>query len=140
MKKWTRAMALFFALAMVAAACSSDGAAEDAADGGAEDSGEEAAAFSPGSPECVAPADPGGGWDFTCRTIGQMFEDLDVTGNVVITNQPGGGGGVAFSDIAGNRNDATDLVIAASPAPSSARRRGWPCDETSSSVVMTAKP
>ena len=81
-------------------------------DGGSE----EASSFSPGSPECVAPADAGGGWDFTCRSIGQLFEDLGLTSNVVVTNQPGGGGGVAFADVAANRNDNDDLVIAASPA------------------------
>ncbi|MEM7326677.1 MAG: tripartite tricarboxylate transporter substrate-binding protein, partial [Actinomycetota bacterium] len=85
----------------------------DSDDGAAE---EAAAGFTPGSPECVAPADAGGGWDFTCRSIGQLFEDLGLTSNVVVTNQPGGGGGVAFSDVAGNRNDNSDLVIAASPA------------------------
>ncbi|MEM9651354.1 MAG: tripartite tricarboxylate transporter substrate-binding protein [Actinomycetota bacterium] len=85
----------------------------DSDDGAAE---EGAAGFTPGSPECVAPADAGGGWDFTCRSIGQLFEDLGLTSNVVVTNQPGGGGGVAFSDVAGNRNDNSDLVIAASPA------------------------
>ena len=27
--------------------------------------------------ECIAPANPGGGWDFTCRAIGKiMFERL----------------------------------------------------------------
>ena len=72
--------------------------------------------YVPASPECVAPSDPGGGWDFTCRTIGQLFEDLGLTSNVVTTNQPGGGGGVAFADIAANRSDNSDLVIAASPA------------------------
>jgi putative tricarboxylic transport membrane protein len=81
-----------------------------------EQDGETAAAFSPASPECVAPADAGGGWDFTCRSIGQLFEDLGLTSNVVVTNQPGGGGGVAFSDVAANRGDNSDLVIAASPA------------------------
>jgi putative tricarboxylic transport membrane protein len=45
-----------------------------------------------------------------------LFESLGLTGNVVVTNQPGGGGGVAFSDVAANRNDSNDLVIAASPA------------------------
>jgi putative tricarboxylic transport membrane protein len=64
----------------------------------------------------VAPADAGGGWDFTCRSIGQLFEDLGLTSNVIVTNQPGGGGGVAFSDVAANRADEDDLVIAASPA------------------------
>ncbi len=152
MKQWTRALALLFALAMVAAACGADDAAEnavdeateaveDAAEDVMEDDGEEdameddgeedameeedaeaeetdesAAGYAPGSPECVAPADAGGGWDFTCRSIGQLFEDLGLTSNVVVTNQPGGGGGVAFADVAGNRADNSDLVIAASPA------------------------
>ncbi len=93
---------------------------EDADDEAMEEDegGDEAAAggFVPGSPECVAPADAGGGWDFTCRSIGQLFEDLGLTSNVVVTNQPGGGGGVAFADVAGNRDDNSDLVIAASPA------------------------
>ena len=86
---------------------------DDAED--AEDT-EDTASFVPGSPECVAPADAGGGWDFTCRSIGQLMEDLGLTSNIVVTNQPGGGGGVAFADVAGNRNDNSDLVIAASPA------------------------
>ncbi len=73
-------------------------------------------AFAPDSPECIAPSDPGGGWDFTCRTIGQLFEDQGSTGNVIVTNQPGGGGAVAFADIAANQNDNSDLTIAASPA------------------------
>ena len=86
-------------------------------DTGTADSGAgDGAGFSPGTPECVAPADPGGGWDFTCRSIGLLLEDLGLTRNVVVTNQPGGGGGVAFADIAGNRNDSDDLIIAASPA------------------------
>lgn len=89
--------------------------ADETEEAESEDS-EDAAAFVPGSPECVAPADAGGGWDFTCRSIGQLMEDLGLTSNIVVTNQPGGGGGVAFADVAGNRNDNSDLVIAASPA------------------------
>jgi len=73
-------------------------------------------AFSPNSPECVAPANPGGGWDFTCRSIGGLFESLGMTGSVIVTNQPGGGGGVAFADVAANRSDDNNLTIAASPA------------------------
>ena len=73
-------------------------------------------AFVPVSPECVAPSGAGGGWDFTCRTIGRLFEQQGSTGNVVTINQPGGGGGVAFADIAANRFDDDNLVIAASPA------------------------
>ena len=28
------------------------------------------------SAECIAPANPGGGWDFTCRTITKIMYDL----------------------------------------------------------------
>ena len=28
--------------------------------------------------ECIAPANPGGGWDFTCRTIGKIMHDIGV--------------------------------------------------------------
>jgi len=26
--------------------------------------------------ECIAPANPGGGWDFTCRQIGKIMYDI----------------------------------------------------------------
>ena len=26
--------------------------------------------------ECIAPANPGGGWDFTCRQIGKILYDI----------------------------------------------------------------
>ena len=26
--------------------------------------------------ECIAPANPGGGWDFTCRQIGKIMFDI----------------------------------------------------------------
>ncbi len=104
-----------------AADSSADAAADDepadqAAETTEDDAGDAMGPFTPESPECVAPADAGGGWDFTCRSIGGLFEDLGLTKNVVVTNQPGGGGGVAFSDIAANRSDNSELVIAASPA------------------------
>ncbi len=122
MHRLRRVLILVLGLALIAAACG-----DDDADGGSDTTVATTAApsattaapteaFAPGSPECVAPSDPGGGWDFTCRSIGQLFEDLAGTGNVIVTNQPGGGGGVAFADIAANRFDDDDLVIAASPA------------------------
>ena len=120
MKRILGLLALVFVLALVAAACGDDDdsdtptAAPDADTPTAAPT--DVTAFVPGSPECVAPSDPGGGWDFTCRTIGRLFEEQGSTGNVVVTNQPGGGGGVAFADIAANRSDDDDLVIAASPA------------------------
>ena len=117
-----RLAGLLLIFTLIAGACSGDDDEGSADAGGDEASSDDSAddssdgPFSPGSPECVAPADAGGGWDFTCRSIGQLFEDLGLTSNVVVTNQPGGGGGVAFADVAANRNDNDDLVIAASPA------------------------
>lgn len=126
--KLLRALALLFGLSLIAAACSSDDStatetteSSETTEGADTTEATETteptdAMFAPSSPECIAPADAGGGWDFTCRSIGQLFEDLTLTSNVVITNQPGGGGGVAFADVAANRSDSDDLVIAASPA------------------------
>ncbi|WP_299363901.1 tripartite tricarboxylate transporter substrate-binding protein [uncultured Paracoccus sp.] len=65
--------------------------------------------------ECIAPADPGGGWDFTCREVGRLLtaEGL-VDGNVQVTNMPGGVGAVAFANVAGKRADDGDLLVATS--------------------------
>ena len=115
MHRLRRVFVLVVGLALIAAACSSDGA-DSGSDSTTTTTTAAAEAFAPASPECVAPSDPGGGWDFTCRTIGRLFEDLGLTGNVITTNQPGGGGAVAFADIAANRSDDDDLTIAASPA------------------------
>lgn len=76
-----------------------------------------AAAFSPERPECIAPADPGGGWDFTCRSIGQVLTGIGaVDGPVQVTNMGGGGGGVALGAVVAGRNEDNSLIIAASPA------------------------
>jgi len=56
--------------------------------------------------ECIAPSNPGGGWDFTCRTIGRILTELDlVDGNVQVTNMPGGVGAVTFAMVASERPD-----------------------------------
>jgi len=65
--------------------------------------------------ECIAPSNPGGGWDFTCRTIGRILTELDlVDGNVQITNMPGGVGAVTFAMVAAERSDDADLIVATS--------------------------
>ena len=35
-------------------------------------------AFDPENTECIAPANPGGGWDFTCRQVGKTLQDLSL--------------------------------------------------------------
>ena len=67
--------------------------------------------------ECIAPANPGGGWDFTCRQIGKILYDIGAVDQPVqVTNMAGGGGGLAFNHVVSERNDDSDLIIAASSA------------------------
>lgn len=74
-------------------------------------------AFEPSNPECIAPASPGGGWDFTCRQVGRSLQDLGMIGSTMqVTNMAGGGGGVAFAHVVNKRGDDNDLIVAASTA------------------------
>ena len=67
--------------------------------------------------ECIAPANPGGGWDFTCRQVGKILYDLKLVDSPVqVTNMAGAGGGLAFSTVVNERNNDEDLIIAASSA------------------------
>ena len=69
--------------------------------------------------ECIAPANPGGGWDFTCRQIGKIMYDIGaVEKPIQVTNMAGGGGGLAFNHVVAERNTDADLIIAASSATS----------------------
>ncbi len=69
------------------------------------------------SAECIAPANPGGGWDFTCRQIGKILYDIgQVDQPVQVTNMAGAGGGLAFSTVAAERSDDAELIVAASSA------------------------
>jgi len=67
--------------------------------------------------ECIAPANPGGGWDFTCRAISKIMTDIGaVDGQIQVTNMAGGGGGLAYSHVVNDRNTDEDLIVAASSA------------------------
>ncbi|MDH3263807.1 MAG: tripartite tricarboxylate transporter substrate-binding protein [Paracoccaceae bacterium] len=67
--------------------------------------------------ECIAPANPGGGWDFTCRQIGKILFDIGQEGQPVqVTNMAGAGGGLAFSHVVNERNTDPELIVAASSA------------------------
>ncbi|WP_111497866.1 Bug family tripartite tricarboxylate transporter substrate binding protein [Marinobacter bohaiensis] len=70
-----------------------------------------------GKVECIAPSDPGGGWDFTCRSVGNVLQDLElVPGSVQTTNMAGAGGGVAYAHTISKRNDDDTLLVAGSTA------------------------
>lgn len=67
--------------------------------------------------ECIAPANPGGGWDFTCRQIGKIMHDIGVVDKPVqVTNMAGAGGGLAFNHVVTEQNENEDLIVAASSA------------------------
>jgi putative tricarboxylic transport membrane protein len=67
--------------------------------------------------ECIAPANPGGGWDFTCRQIGKIMFDIGAVDKPIqVTNMAGAGGGLAYNHVVAERNDDADLIVAASSA------------------------
>ncbi|MCA2012171.1 tripartite tricarboxylate transporter substrate binding protein [Cereibacter sphaeroides] len=84
-----------------------------------------AQSFQPENPECIAPANPGGGWDFICRTTARfLFEEGLITSAMQVTNMVGGGGGVAFAHVTQERNDADNLIVAASVSTSARLAQG----------------
>ncbi|MBV1868172.1 MAG: tripartite tricarboxylate transporter substrate binding protein [Marinosulfonomonas sp.] len=69
--------------------------------------------------ECIAPANPGGGWDFTCRQIGKIMFDIGAVDKPIqVTNMAGAGGGLAYNHVVNERGDDADLIVAASSATS----------------------
>ena len=65
----------------------------------------------------IATANPGGGWDFTCRQIGKIMSEIGAVDKPVqVTNMAGGGGGLAYTHVVSERNDDADLIVAASSA------------------------
>ncbi|SEG51351.1 Bug family tripartite tricarboxylate transporter substrate binding protein [Marinobacterium lutimaris] len=83
-------------------------------------------AFEPSrTAECIAPANPGGGWDFTCRSVGKVLTDLKyIEGNVQTVNMPGAGGGVAFAHTVSKREGDESLIVAASTATTTRLAQG----------------
>src|SRR5690554_6833677 len=78
-----------------------------------------------GKVECLAPADPGGGWDFTCRSVGNVLQELDlVPGNVQTINMAGAGGGVAYAHVVSKRAGDEQLLVAASTATTTRLAQG----------------
>lgn len=69
--------------------------------------------------ECLVPGNPGGGWDFTCRQIGRIMQEIGLVQNAVqVSNLAGAGGGIGYNQVVNERNDDPDLFVAASSATS----------------------
>ncbi|HMQ93529.1 MAG TPA: tripartite tricarboxylate transporter substrate-binding protein, partial [Amaricoccus sp.] len=87
--------------------------------------GAQAQEFAPEQTECIAPANPGGGWDFTCRQVGKAMQDLGlVPGTMQVTNIAGGGGGVAYAEVVNKRAEDNDLIVAASTSTATRLAQG----------------
>ncbi len=88
-------------------------------------SGAHAQDFKPENPQCIAPSNPGGGWDFICRTTAKFLFDLKVIeDSMQVTNMSGGGGGVAFAHVTKERNEDNNLIVAASMSTSARIAQG----------------
>lgn len=95
--------------------------------------------FQPDNPECIAPSAPGGGWDFICRTTAKHLFDLGlIEGTMQVSNMTGGGGGVAYAHVSGKRNDADNLIVAASNGTTSRLAQGAYPDATPDDVDWLA--
>lgn len=88
------------------------------------------AGFAGPKPECIAPASPGGGWDFTCRTVSRLLLELKIVDRPVqVTNMPGAVGAVAFAHVAENRaKDGNLFVATSSVAMTQIAQRRYPGD------------
>lgn len=87
--------------------------------------GASAEGFKAENPQCIAPSNPGGGWDFICRTTAKYLFDLGVIeDSMQVTNMSGGGGGVAFAHVTKERNEDNNLIVAASMSTSARIAQG----------------
>ena len=69
------------------------------------------------SAQCIAPANPGGGWDLTCRAAAGALGTAVPGGHPLrVTNVPGNGGGVAFGKVVAGLGANDRLIVAASPS------------------------
>ena len=75
-----------------------------------------AAAWEPkGQGECIAPSNPGGGWDMICRTTASLLQKSGVyKDSIYVTNMPGGSGAVGIANVVAKRKADTNLIVAAS--------------------------
>lgn len=67
----------------------------------------------PNRPECIAPAQPGGGFDLTCRLGKQALESgSEQTNPLRIVYMPGGIGAVAYNTIVSQRSAEDGTIVA----------------------------
>lgn len=81
--------------------------------------------------ECLVGADPGSGWDLSCRIVGDLLYELgEEPKPVQVTNMPGGVGAVAYAYVMSKRSDDEDLFAAASAFTAAQIAQGqYPADQ-----------
>jgi putative tricarboxylic transport membrane protein len=98
LRRTSRARVRHVALCMLLAACSS-----------------EAATVGGGS--CIAPANPGGGWDLTCRAAAQVLATVTPHEPPLrVVNMPGDGGGIAYARVVNGMRGSERVIVSASPS------------------------
>lgn len=71
------------------------------------------AAEEPRRPECIAPAQPGGGFDITCRLAQESLKKADaLKSSMRIVYMPGGIGAVAYNNIVAQHPDEPGTIVA----------------------------
>jgi putative tricarboxylic transport membrane protein len=64
-------------------------------------------------PECIAPANPGGGFDLTCKLAQSALQDGKfITDPMRVTYMPGGIGAVAYNTIIAQKPDMANTIVA----------------------------
>ena len=67
--------------------------------------------------EFIAPANPGGGWDLTCRLSAKVLqEEKLISQPIIVTNMPGSAGAVAIAHVVTSRKGDPYTLIAFSPS------------------------
>ena len=59
----------------------------------------------------IAPANPGGGWDQTARTMQTVLQDENISSSVQVQNVPGAGGTIGLAQFAGQSKGKADALI-----------------------------
>jgi putative tricarboxylic transport membrane protein len=63
--------------------------------------------------EFIAPANPGGGWDLTCRSSAKVLQEGKIVPvPITVINKPGGFGAVVWNDIVRNRRTEDRILVA----------------------------
>ncbi len=64
----------------------------------------------------IAPGGPGGGWDTTARVVAQTLRETGiVTQTIVVTNMPGGGGGIGLAHMQTKVGDPYTIIVFSPP-------------------------